>query len=103
MGERTDSDRKPLPTNGHLKWILAVAGALGLGGGGGALAILRGDSDPKVLALEEKIEEQKEERLEGIEIDIGGIKKEQSRQGRLLSRIAGKLKVHDPDAEEEEP
>lgn len=97
-----DSEASTSPIiNGNLRWILPLL--LGLVGGGGALGFsLKPSGDDAERIVE--IEVQKELRLRSIEHSLGDMSKiqsvhtkEQERQGRVLGRIANKLRVRDSD------
>lgn len=94
------------PLNGVNKYLLALIIGLLTGGGGGAAWLMGGSSkqetglEKQVRELEEKLDEQKELRLGGIEGRLSKIEKVQLRHGRVLDRIAGKLRVKDSGDDE---
>ena len=102
MGERETSKFLTI-NNGNMKWVLLALGLLGGGSGAFGMSGLKlggADADEEIV----KIEVQKELRLLSIESSMKEVSKaqvvqsaEQERQGRLLSRIAGKLRVRDAD------
>ena len=106
----TERDMKP-PRNGRMPpWAWALLGALGVGGPSGAMAYLRGaplvtpaeaDTAARAITAEAKVEAMKAAEIADIKADVGALKKGQERQGKLLSRIAEKLRVRDDEPEEE--
>lgn len=104
MGEETQRDLKAV-RNGKLpQWAWGlILGALGIGGPSGALAYLRGEptDDPRVVAAEAKVEALKAAEIQDIKTKVDSVEREQKRQGRLMSRIAEKLRVKDNEPEDE--
>lgn len=102
MSEKTDSDRKPLLSNGNLRLILSVLAAFGVGGGGVAGWRSLDAEDPQIARLEKEaaelraqIEQQKERRVGGLEGDVSVLKGDVSALKESVGDIRGVVRAID--------
>ena len=103
------TNEKPPRISANLKWLVAtLLSAAGTGGGALWLSAPGAEARAEAVAavtraekLEEKLEAAHEGRLRGIETKVDKIEAGQTRQWRLLSRVAAKLRV--AELEDDEP